>query len=469
MDRINGAATVDIGGGRRGFRSEDLPGGTEGTEVTDLFLNMVQEEIIKVVEDEGIVLNPADWTQLSQALARRLSRRNSHCWTPVLSMTETDPPGAPAIGDVYLIPAGATDAWAADAGKITEWTGAAWSFATPPNGHGISLPDGRVFERIAGVYVEKIAADVQSGKWLYAVDTGVANALVAVVAPAPAALVAGMVVRVTLANNVTGALTINLNGLGVKPVIFDDGTPILNGQFLAGGILEVVYTGTAWQVMGFARTAAKIAVSEKTTVAFTATGSTTWVVPAGVTRVSARIWGAGGGSGYMPSATSSYAPPGGGGAGAYVEKAFAVQPGDTLTIVVGSGGAGGNGAGGGSTGGASSVATGGVTATAGGGLGGANGNGVGQIANGGFGGSPDGSYDFGVLGDIGIDGFTYTVGGSFKLYGGFGSGAPYGGRDASGGYGNSENGTIPGGGGGSTGGFTYGGRTGGRGEVRLDY
>ncbi len=70
MDRINGADFVDIGGGRRGFRSEDLPTGVAGTEVTALFLNMVQEEIAAVIEAAGIVLDPADWGQLLKALKR---------------------------------------------------------------------------------------------------------------------------------------------------------------------------------------------------------------------------------------------------------------------------------------------------------------------------------------------------------------------------------------------------------------
>lgn len=42
------------------------------------------------------------------------------------------------------------------------------SIITPPEGHGVSLPDGRVFEKIGGVYVEKLALDTQTGKWNYA-------------------------------------------------------------------------------------------------------------------------------------------------------------------------------------------------------------------------------------------------------------------------------------------------------------
>lgn len=68
MDRINGADTVDIGGGKRGFQDEDLLGPVTGTEVTALWLNMVQEEIAAVVEASGMELDPADWSQLLKAL-----------------------------------------------------------------------------------------------------------------------------------------------------------------------------------------------------------------------------------------------------------------------------------------------------------------------------------------------------------------------------------------------------------------
>lgn len=68
MDRINGSGTIDIGGGRRGWRDENLGAGVEGTELTALWLNMVQEEILKVITEAGLTPDPADWTQLDQAI-----------------------------------------------------------------------------------------------------------------------------------------------------------------------------------------------------------------------------------------------------------------------------------------------------------------------------------------------------------------------------------------------------------------
>lgn len=72
MDRINGAGTIDIGAGRRGFRDENLPLGVEGTEVTAAWLNAIQEEMLAVVQDAGLEPADNDWTQLLQALRRMI-------------------------------------------------------------------------------------------------------------------------------------------------------------------------------------------------------------------------------------------------------------------------------------------------------------------------------------------------------------------------------------------------------------
>jgi hypothetical protein len=56
----------------------------------------------------------------------------------VKSATTTSPPGSPANGDAYIVPSGATGAWASQTNKIAVWqarTGvAAWQFYSPKNG-----------------------------------------------------------------------------------------------------------------------------------------------------------------------------------------------------------------------------------------------------------------------------------------------------------------------------------------------
>ena len=86
---------------------------------------------------------------------------------------------------------------------------------------------------------------------------------------------------------------------------------------------------------------------------YSSAGSSPWVAPAGITRVKARVVGAGGGGG----AAGSTGGAGGGGGGGYGEGIYTVTPGNSYTVTVGAGGAGGTSAGNGGAGGTSSFST----------------------------------------------------------------------------------------------------------------
>lgn len=251
MDRINGADTIDIGGGRRGFRDENLIAGLPGTEVTAEWLNMAQEEILKVVTEAGFVPSAGDWTQLWQALqVLGLAPDRGRRWLAVNSMTLSSAPGAPAVGDAYFIPAGATGIWAANVGKIALWGGSGWTYQTPTDGHGFSLPDGRVFERIAGAYVEKLALDVQSGKWIYAQAAGTANDLTATLTPSPLSYAHLRMVMINATQaNTRADVTININGLGSRSIVRKGGAPLRKGDIQPGPML-LLDNGTAYELIG---------------------------------------------------------------------------------------------------------------------------------------------------------------------------------------------------------------------------
>lgn len=68
MDRIDHPTAVDIGGGRRGFRSKDTVAGVPGTVVTATHLNAGQEELLAVIEKSGLVPSGAVLNQLLQAI-----------------------------------------------------------------------------------------------------------------------------------------------------------------------------------------------------------------------------------------------------------------------------------------------------------------------------------------------------------------------------------------------------------------
>ena len=146
---------------------------------------------------------------------------------------------------------------------------------------------------------------------------------------------------------------------------------------------------------------------------FTADG--TFIVPAGVTALDVKIWGAGGGAGGMGYNTEAG---GGGGGGGYTMLAtLVVTPGEEITVTVGAGGAGGYNTGDGVAGGDSSF---GAYGSAGGGGGGIHGYGSGA------GGGPGGA---GGAGDTenGEDGEGLSISGSHSMYGGAAGGAAYGG------------------------------------------
>lgn len=160
------------------------------------------------------------------------------------------------------------------------------------------------------------------------------------------------------------------------------------------------------------------------------TGSTTVVVPAGVTGIDVTIVGGGGGGG-ASAAAASVGAGGGGNGGSIVVASVAVTPGETLTFTRGAGGVGGVGAGVGGTSGGSSTLTGsfGVIQAVGG-LGGNPGSGgTGGAAQSalraGFLQAPGGSGGSGVSGNTGEQsprGDGGTAGSSGSGFGGGGGG-----------------------------------------------
>jgi hypothetical protein len=91
----------------------------------------------------------------------------------------------------------------------------------------------------------QLAQAVQSGAVNYVDGGGTANALTAVLSPAPVTLSPGLVIRVkpSLTNTAKGP-TINVNGLGAKPIVYADGIGVSDGEMVSGRIAELVYNGT---------------------------------------------------------------------------------------------------------------------------------------------------------------------------------------------------------------------------------
>ncbi len=161
-------------------------------------------------------------------------------------------------------------------------------------------------------------------------------------------------------------------------------------------------------------------------VPFTSSGTTSWSVPAGVTSVTVKAWGAGGGGG--GGSTNGDGGPGGG--GGFIQSSLSVTPGESLSITVGSAGTGGafssgssgNSSGdGGGGGGYSRVARGGTTLlVAGGGAGGGGGDNSSSTTGGpgGAGGGTSGQTGASSLSANGGGGGSQSTGGSGGTGGG---------------------------------------------------
>lgn len=89
---------------------------------------------------------------------------------------------------------------------------------------------------------------IQQQLYVYAADTGAANAYVVALNPAPT-LAAGSVVFFKAANANTGASTLALNGGGATAIKKQGTTALAGGEIAAGEIVAVVFDGTDFQLL----------------------------------------------------------------------------------------------------------------------------------------------------------------------------------------------------------------------------
>ena len=197
MERITGTDTIDLGGGKQGFRGKNPNTGQRGTVVKAQWLNDAQEEICYVIEAAGIPLDPAKRTQLDAAIRKLINNAK----TPFASITETK------------------------AGTLTN----------------------------KAVHPQGVAQTIQSGSYLYAAGTGTTSAITASFSPALAAYTPGMVLRVKMPAASTGVSTLNINELGVKPLVLSSGSPIVKGDWVANEILDLIYDGSRFMIIGKSR------------------------------------------------------------------------------------------------------------------------------------------------------------------------------------------------------------------------
>jgi hypothetical protein len=107
---------------------------------------------------------------------------------------------------------------------------------------------------------------------------------------------------------------------------------------VAGNIRSTTLGGTGYRQV-IASPAGVLTTTPGNVSVFNYTGSVqSYVVPAGVTSIMIKLWGAGGGGGYYGGWIAGFS----GGAGGFTQGTLTVTPGQTIYLVVGGGGVGGN-------------------------------------------------------------------------------------------------------------------------------
>jgi hypothetical protein len=364
MDRIVHPTAVDIGGGRRGFRSKDTIAGVPGTVVTATHLNAQQEEFLAVIEKSGLVPSGADLTQLAQAIRSGNLNFIETVGGTANAITATMAPPLTAIpAGMTIVIKPATSNTLQGPTLDIDGLGAKTIYyrggvtGVYPNeftaGHFIILTyDGVGWTLNNPITFLNRTVQRQTVNYVTGVG-GTTTAITGNIGPAPMSLAdipAGTIIRLPVAAaNPTGPVYLNLNGLGNVQIVcrkpYNGGGigALQGGELATGQIVELVYDGVNWQM---ASPPTNTLIFSSNVVLLT---SGSWVVPASCYRVYAELVGAGGGGAGTSTAQSGG---GGGGGGGYASGVFAVTPGSSLPFVLGLGGTGSSGSGG--AGGASS-------------------------------------------------------------------------------------------------------------------
>lgn len=100
-----------------------------------------------------------------------------------------------------------------------------------------------------GSDVNTLITAIQNQAFIYANDTGAANAYVIAPSPAITAYVAGQRFDVKIGTNNSGASTLAVSGLAAKNIKLTDGTDPLASNIRAGGISSFEYDGTNFELL----------------------------------------------------------------------------------------------------------------------------------------------------------------------------------------------------------------------------
>lgn len=93
----------------------------------------------------------------------------------------------------------------------------------------------------------------------YYQDTGGTNAYIITPSPASAGYGTGNVYDIKIANGNTGASTLNVNNLGIKNIIYADGSALRSGAMPTGSVVRLIYDDNSFQLQNILSTNPSVA------------------------------------------------------------------------------------------------------------------------------------------------------------------------------------------------------------------
>ncbi|MFG1409524.1 phage tail protein [Xanthobacter sp. VTT E-85241] len=255
-------------------------------------------DAVTLLIDPTVVLATQGWV---------LNRLIERPFVAVDSVTTVAPPASPATHSLFVVPAGASGAWATEVGKLAYYKGG-WIYRDSPVGKVVAASDtGKYWRRTADAWVEWVATDlssglvelgtlaevmtgtdaarvpslahlavaVQRGRWAYAVAGGTASALTVTLNPAIATYseILGTPLRVMISAENAGPATLNVNGIGAQPIQTMRGATLNRGDLPAGAIVTVIWAGSAFLLSGVAYSDIRIKLTGDATVYVSNAGS----------------------------------------------------------------------------------------------------------------------------------------------------------------------------------------------------
>lgn len=245
------------------FVNGDPAAGIKGSIIPAEMIEYTQREVVNCIQKGGYVPSDTDMFQLTRGVRRALFAFGIDTGSTNSISVALDPPlMAYAQGlEVRVLVASSNTAAVTiringlSTQQIVKKDGSTLMAGDlRAGGIAVLVHDGANFQLVSGAAGSTTIADGWFNGADYMVDVGSANHIVGTPAIAPTALAAGQsyLVLVKTANLSTinsGAVDINVNALGVKPLVLPTGQPLMAYDIIANMLIRVSYDGSKFTML----------------------------------------------------------------------------------------------------------------------------------------------------------------------------------------------------------------------------